>query len=94
MRWLNCGIASIVPRPGPRPAIAPPQPVEVAAVIAILAELDARGHVQQGADRRAAVFAALQARHILLRQVIDRADRAFGDGQADQQAGDRFTSDG
>ena len=67
-----------------------PQPIEVASVVLILSELDAGGHMQQVADRRPAIFGALESRHIGLRRIVDRFDRAFGNGDADQHSRDRF----
>ena len=46
--------------------------------------------MQEIADRRPAIFGSAEARHIGLGRVVDRFDRAFGNRDADQQAGDRL----
>ena len=46
--------------------------------------------MQEIADRGGTVLAALETGHIHLGQVIDGFDRAVGNGDADQQARDRF----
>ena len=73
----------------PRHHVAP-KPVEVAAAVPLLAEVDAGGHVQEVADRRRPVFAAAKARHVSLGRIRDRLDRALGHGDADQHADDRL----
>jgi len=61
-----------------------PQAIEVALVVALFAKLDARGHVQEIADRRPAILGAFETRHIGFGRVVDRFDRAFRDCDADQ----------
>ena len=46
--------------------------------------------MQQVADRRLAVFRALEARHIRLCSIIDRFDRAIADRDPNQHRGDRL----
>jgi hypothetical protein len=65
-----------------------PKTVEIALAVALFAKLDAGGHVQEIADRRLAVFAALETGHIGFGGVVDRFDRAFRDCDANQYAGD------
>jgi hypothetical protein len=83
---------AIVPLPGDPAAddhIAP-RTIEVASTISLLAEIDTGRHVQQVADRRAAVLAALEAGDIGLWRIIDRFDRTVGNRETDQYSGDRL----
>ena len=79
MRRLNCAMLATVPlEPVPR-TVSIHSRSRSRPVIPLLAEVHARGHVQQRAERRGAIFGALQARHIGLRGVVDRFDRAVAD---------------
>ena len=46
--------------------------------------------MQEIADRRPAIFGSPKSRHVGFGRVVDRFDRAVGDGKANQKAGDRL----
>src|SRR6202043_3404723 len=56
-----------------------PQAIEVASSVFGFSEIDARGHMQEIADRSPAVLGSLEAGHISIRSIIDRLDCSFGD---------------
>jgi len=60
------------------------EPVDVVVAVIDFAKSHAGGYVQQGAQRRLAIFGLRQFRDVLGRRRIERADLSVGDGGSEE----------
>jgi hypothetical protein len=89
VRVSNCSTAAGPPGAQLRQRRAREAHAVVVAVV-VLAERDAGGHGQEVADRRAAILAAGECRHVALGRILDRGDGAVGEREPDQHRRDRL----